>query len=112
MLSLPTYIYTWTYGIFIHIHVYRYMDCGIYKHIHLNTYVCVCVCVCVYGFLGGTSGKEPACQHRRLRDTVLVPEWDDPLEKGMAIHSSILAWRILWTKEPGELQSTGLQSQT
>ena len=30
---------------------------------------------------------------------------EDPLEKGMAIHSSILAWRIPWTEEPGELQS-------
>ena len=35
--------------------------------------------------------------------------WEDPLEKGMATHSSILAWRIPWTEEPGELQSMGLQ---
>ena len=34
---------------------------------------------------------------------------DDPLEKGMVTHSSILAWRILWTEEPGGLQSTGSQ---
>ena len=34
---------------------------------------------------------------------------EDPLEKGMATHSSILAWRILWTEEPGGLQSIGLQ---
>ena len=34
---------------------------------------------------------------------------EDPLEKGMVTHSSILAWRILWTEEPGGLQSTGLQ---
>ena len=35
---------------------------------------------------------------------------EDPLEKGMVIHSSILAWRIPWTEEPGGgLQSTGLQ---
>ena len=33
----------------------------------------------------------------------------DPLDKGMAVHSSILAWRILWTEEPGKLQSMGLQ---
>ena len=33
----------------------------------------------------------------------------DPLEKEMATHSSILAWRIPWTEEPGELQSMGLQ---
>ena len=35
--------------------------------------------------------------------------WEDPLEKGMATHSSILAWRILWTEEPGGLQSRGSQ---
>ena len=33
---------------------------------------------------------------------------EDPLEKGIATHSSILAWRIPWTEEPGRLQSTGL----
>ena len=35
--------------------------------------------------------------------------WEDLLEKGMATHSSILAWRIPWTEEPGELQSMGSQ---
>ena len=38
--------------------------------------------------------------------------WEDPLEKGMATHSNILAWRIPWTEEPGGLQSTRLPSQT
>ena len=38
--------------------------------------------------------------------------WEDPLEKGMATHSSILAWRIPWTEEPGGLQSMGSQSRT
>ena len=33
--------------------------------------------------------------------------WEDPLEKAMAIHSTILAWRIPWTEEPGGLQSMG-----
>ena len=37
---------------------------------------------------------------------------DDPLEEGTATHSSILAWRIPWTEEPGGLQSIGLQSWT
>ena len=37
---------------------------------------------------------------------------EDPLEQGMATHSSILAWRIPWTEEPGGLQSLGSQSQT
>ena len=35
--------------------------------------------------------------------------WEDPLDKGMAMHSSILAWRIPRTEEPGGLQSMGLQ---
>ena len=35
--------------------------------------------------------------------------WEDPLEKGMTTHSSILAWRIPRTEEPGGLESTGLQ---
>ena len=34
--------------------------------------------------------------------------WEDPLEKEMATHSSILAWEILWREEPGGLQSMGL----
>jgi len=37
---------------------------------------------------------------------------EDPLKKGMATHSSILAWRIPWTEVPGGQQSTGLQSRT
>ena len=37
---------------------------------------------------------------------------EEPLEKGMATHSSILAWSIPWTEEPGGLQSTAMQSQT
>ena len=36
---------------------------------------------------------------------------EDPLKKGIATHSSILAWRIPWTEEPGGLQSMGSQSQ-
>ena len=35
--------------------------------------------------------------------------WEDPLEKDMGTHSSILAWRIPWTEEPGRLQSMGSQ---
>ena len=36
-------------------------------------------------------------------------DWEGPLEKGMATHSGILAWRIPWTEEPGGLQSMGSQ---
>ena len=45
-----------------------------------------------------------------VRETwVLSMGQEDPLEKGMASHSSILAWRIPWTEEPGGLQSMRLQ---
>ena len=43
-----------------------------------------------------------------MRETwVWFPDWEDPLEKGMATHSSILAWKISWIEEPGRLQSMG-----
>ena len=43
-----------------------------------------------------------------VRDESLIPGSEDPLEKEMAIHSGILAWRIPWTEEPGGLQSIRL----
>ena len=57
------------------------------------------------GFPGGACGKNLPAE---VRDE----GWKDPLEKGMASHSSILAWRIPWTEEPGRLQSMESQSQT
>ena len=47
----------------------------------------------------------PAMQEARVASL----GWEDPLEKEMGIHSSILAWEIPWTEEPGGLQATGLQ---
>ena len=47
----------------------------------------------------------PTMQETRVRSL----GWEDPREKEMAPHSSILAWRIPWTEEPGGLQSMGLQ---
>ena len=44
-----------------------------------------------------------------IRDMSLIPGSGDPLEKEMATHSSILAWRIPWTEESGGLQSMGFQ---
>ena len=60
-------------------------------------------------FPGGASGKEPAGQCRGYETWVRSLAWEDPLEKEMATHSSILAWRIPWTEEPGGLQSIELQ---
>ena len=47
----------------------------------------------------------PAMQETQIRSL----GQDDPLEKGMATHSSILAWKIPWMEEPGRLQSMGSQ---
>jgi len=47
-------------------------------------------------FSGGASGKEPTCQCRRWGDVGSIPGLGRSLEKGMATHSSILAWRIPW----------------
>ena len=61
------------------------------------------------GFLGGASGKEPACQFRRHKRPGFDRWVRKTPEKGMAAHSSILAWRTPWTEEPGGLQSMGSQ---
>ena len=57
-------------------------------------------------FPGGSDGKESA---RNVRDLDLIPGSGNSLEKEMATHSSILAWEISGTVEPGRLQSKGLQ---
>ena len=49
--------------------------------------------------------NSPVVQETRVR----YLGCDDPIEKGMATNSGIFAWRVPWTKEPGELQSMGLQ---
>ena len=61
------------------------------------------------GLPGAASGKGPACQRRRQEIRVRSLGWEDPLEKEMATHSSILDWRIPWMEEPGGLQSVGPQ---
>ena len=58
------------------------------------------------GFPGGLAGKEFSCN---AGDLGLISVLEDPLEKGMATHSSILAWEIPWTEDPRGLQSTGSQ---
>ena len=58
--------------------------------------------MCVYmGFLDGSDVKNlPAMRETQVQSL----GWEDPLEKGMATHSSILAWRISWSEDPGRLQ--------
>ena len=53
--------------------------------------------------------KNPAANARNIKDQSSMLDREDPLEKEMATHSSILAWRIPWTEEPGRVQSIALQ---
>ena len=63
-----------------------------------------------------TTCKESACKKKKkesacnIGDLGSIPGQEDSLEKGMATHSSTLAWRIPWTGEPGGLQSLGSQA--
>ena len=54
-------------------------------------------------------GKGPPANAGDIRDVGLILDWEDPLEEGMATHSTILAWRIPWTEEPSGLHSMGSQ---
>ena len=87
---------------------------GYRPHIKLKfTSLTLCIFILVdtsyryLGFPGGASfpGKETAYHCRRHESL----GWEDPLVKGTATHSSILAWRIPWTEESGGLQSIGSQ---
>ena len=53
--------------------------------------------------------KNPLAMQEPQEKGVRSLGWEDPLEKGMATHSSVLAWRIRWKEEPGRLQSMGFQ---
>ena len=54
---------------------------------------------------GGANGKQSACQCRRLKSRGFDLSLEDPLENGMATHTSILVWKIQWAEEPHMLQS-------
>ena len=63
----------------------------------------------IWGYPGGLDGKDSASN---AQDLGFIPGWEDALEKGIVTHSSILAWRIPWTKGHGGLRSLGLQRPT
>ena len=67
--------------------------------VHLNIYLC----------LNTLQAQRVKCVPAMWETWVQSLGWEDPLEKEMAAHSNILAWRIPWTEEPGRLQSMGLQ---
>ena len=61
------------------------------------------------GFPGGSAVKNPPAMQELKETWVQSLGREDPLEEGTATHSSIVAWRIPWTEEPGGLQSMGVQ---
>ena len=67
------------------------------------------LCVHIEALVAQLVKNRPAVQETQVQSL----GWKDPLEKGMATHSSILAWEIPWTEDPGGLQSMGVtKSQT
>ena len=89
------YIYIYT-----HTHIYKWMNIGIHTHTHIYNWV---IWLHIWNKQNITLNKSS------ILPWVWSVGWEDPLEKGMATHSSILPWRIPWTEEPGGLQSLGLQ---
>ena len=61
------------------------------------------------GFLGFPGGSQVKASASNARDLSSIPGQEDPLEKEMVTHSSILAWEIPWTEGPDGLESTELQ---
>ena len=86
-------------------------EAGLASRIQTQPLLCVVFLFLILasGFPGGASGKEPTCQCRRHKRLGFDPWVRTILEEGMATHSSILAWRIPCTEEPGGLQSMGSQ---
>ena len=82
------------------------------KSAPLNIHNC-CQEPLLQGFPGGAVVKNSPANSGGARGMGSILGWEDPLDKGMANHSSILAWKIPWTEEPGGLQFMGSQkSQT
>ena len=61
------------------------------------------------GFLADSAVKNPPAMQEPQETWVQSLGGEDPLEEGMATHSSVLPWRIPWAEEPGGLESMGLQ---
>ena len=104
MLSLHLYIYLLikqsVCGIFVCILAYVCIHTHTYTHTHTHTRASL-----VAQMVNSLNPQYEIASFQSL-------DREDSLENEMAAHSSILAWRIPWTEEPGGLQSTGWQSQT
>ena len=66
----------------------------------------------IVGFPGGSVVENLPASTGAAGDESSIPGWEDPLEEGLATHSSVLPWRILWTEKLSRLQSIGLQRVT
>ena len=74
-----------------------------YTHTHTHTHTHTNIQLIWASLMTQTVKNLPEMQETQVQSL----GWEDPLEKGMATHSSILAWRIPWTEEPDGLQSVG-----
>ena len=79
--------------------------CACLNTVNIDIVMCTSVTVFRASLVAQLVKNLPAVQETRVRSL----SWEDPLEKEMATHSSILAWKISWTEEPGGLQSMGSQ---
>ena len=84
---------------------YVYTHICVYIHIHTHTHMHTHIYISWASLVAQTVKNPPTMQETRVQSL----GWEDPLEKDMATHSSILAWGIPRTEEPGELQSVGPQ---
>ena len=114
-------VYSKVIQIYIHTHTHPFLDCFHYTLLQDIEYSFLCYTVgCLFsiyqcvsvskGLPSWLSGKKIHLPVQELQETwVSSLGGEDPLEKEMAIHCSILAWEISWTEEPGRLQFMGLQ---
>ena len=108
-----THIYT-----YIHIHLYEWIH--VHTNTHIYTHALQIHCLWIISSLQkNLNQQELVLVTQMVKNPPAIQEtWVQPLgrgdalEKRMATHSSILAWRMPWTEEPGGRQSVGLQSQT
>ena len=81
------------------------MNVGVCVCVYIYMYVCMYICIYRAALVVQTIKNLPAMQETQVQSL----GQENPLEKGMATHSSFLAWEISWTEEPSKLQSMGLQ---
>ena len=93
-----TYLYTLMHKLNIFTKIHTHTHTYIYTYRHEYIYMCIALVSLVVQ----TVKNLPVMQKTRVQSL----GQEGPLENGMATHSSILAWRISWTEEPGRLQST------